>query len=156
MEKINCNYSLKDMPIPWKSSNQLKLTDKIEIIIKRMRWKAHFFMSGNMIECDKESFGFKSKNCPAQIKELEAFEKDLLDIVKSIKFKNINNKFPNLLKGDIARVKTSHNLFLPADKTTNMYELSPTEYKKLLKDNIIKTYKKATPRFFVVFFTRFI
>ena len=45
-----------------------------------MRWKAHFFMRGNVIECDKESFGFKSKNCPAQIKELETFEKDLLDI----------------------------------------------------------------------------
>ena len=27
-----------------------------------------------------------------------------------------------------------------------MYELLPTEYKKLLKDNITKTYKKATPR----------
>ena len=30
--------------------------------------------------------------------------------------------------------------------TTNMYELSATGYKKLLKDNITKTYKKATPR----------
>ena len=88
MEKINFNYSLKNIPISSKSSYQLKLIDKI----KRMRWKAHFFMSSNVIECYKESFGFKSKNCPAQIKELEAFEKNLLDIVKSIKFRNINNK----------------------------------------------------------------
>ena len=48
--------------------------------------KAEFFMSGNVIKCGKESFGFKSKNCPAQIKELEAFKKDSLDTVKSIKF----------------------------------------------------------------------
>ena len=42
---------------------------------------------------DKESSFFKSKNCPAQIKELEAFEKDQLDIIKFIEFGNINNKF---------------------------------------------------------------
>ena len=29
---------------------------------------------------------------------------------------------------------------------TNMYEVSPTEYKKLLHDNITKTYRKSTPR----------
>ena len=46
-------------------------------------------MNGNVIKCDKESFGFKSKNCPAEIKELEAFEKDLLDMVRPIKFRNI-------------------------------------------------------------------
>ena len=110
-----------------------------------MRWKAHFFMSGNVIECDEESFGFKLKNCPAQIKELEAFEKDLLDIGKSIKSRDINSKSQNLMKADIAKAKYSPNLFIPPDKTTNMYELSPSEYKKLLKDNITKTCKKATP-----------
>ena len=101
-------------------------------------------MSSNVIECDIESFGFKSKNCPAQIKELQAFEKDILDKVKSIKFRNINNKFQYLMKADIAKVKTLPNLFIPANKTTNMYELSPAEYKISLKDNITKTYKKAT------------
>ena len=88
-------------------------------------------MSGNVIKFDKEFFGFKSTNCPELIKELEAFEKDLLDIVKSIKFKNINNKFQNLMKADVAKVKASPNLSIPVDKTTNMYELSSAEYKKL-------------------------
>ena len=50
-------------------------------------------MSGTVIQCDTEPSGFKSMNCPAQIKELETFKKDLLDIVKSIKFRNTNNKF---------------------------------------------------------------
>ena len=86
-----------------------------------------------MIKCDKESFGFKSKNCPVQTKELQAFEKDPLDTIKSIKFININKKFQNSIKADIRKVKASPNLFIPADKTANMYELSPTEYKKLLK-----------------------
>ena len=145
MEKINFNQSLKNIPIPSKSSYQLKLFDKIESVIKHIRWKAHFFMSSNVIECDKESFGFKSKNCPAQIKELEAFKKDLLDIIKSIKIRNINNKFQNLMKADITKVKTLPNVFIPTDKTTNMYELSPTKYEKLLTNNITKTYNKLTP-----------
>ena len=50
------------------------------------------------------------------------------------------------MKADIAEVKASSNVFIPADKTANMYELLSTEYKKLSKDNITKTYKKATPR----------
>ena len=49
-----------------KSFYLLKLIDKIESVIKHMLWKAHFFMNGNVIKCDKESFGFKSKNCPAR------------------------------------------------------------------------------------------
>ena len=51
-----------------------------------------------------------------------------------------------MIKADIARVKALPNVFIPADKTTNMYELLPTEYKRLLKDNMTKTYKKVTPR----------
>ena len=99
-------------------------------------------MGGNVIECDKESFGFKSKNCPTQIKELEEFEKDLLDIIKSIKFRNINDKYQNLMKAHTAKVKASPNLSIPTDKTRNMYEHpSPTKYKKLLKNDITKTCK---------------
>ena len=51
-----------------------------------------------------------------------------------------------MIKVDTAKVKASSNVFIPADKTTNMYEFSPTEYKKSFKDNITKTYKKITPR----------
>ena len=58
----------------------------------------------------------KSKNYPSQIKELIAFEKDLLDIVKSIKFRNISNKLKNLMKADIVEVKGLPNVFIPVDK----------------------------------------
>ena len=68
MERINFNYSLKNIPIPTKSANCLKRIDKIESVIKRMRWKAFFFLAcnssnANSNNCDnmKETFGFKSK-----------------------------------------------------------------------------------------------
>ena len=35
-------------------------------------------------------------------------------------------------------------LFAPADKTNNLYKLSKDNYKKLLTDNITKSYKKKT------------
>ena len=34
-------------------------------------------------------------------------------------------------------------MFVPADKTTNIYKISVDEYKKLLKDNITSKYKQA-------------
>ena len=60
MEKINFNYLLKNIPTPSRSSYQLKLTDKIEAVIKRMRWKVFFFLKCNKInEIWRKSFGFK-------------------------------------------------------------------------------------------------
>ena len=50
MEKINYNYSLKNIPTASITSYQLKLIEKVENLIKRMRWKAHFFLNGNNAE----------------------------------------------------------------------------------------------------------
>ena len=99
-------------------------------------------MCGNVIECEKESFRFKSKNCSAHIKELEAFMNDLLGITISINFRNINKKLQTLMKAHVPKLKASPNLLIPSNETTKLYNFSPTEYKKLLKDNITKTYKK--------------
>ena len=72
MEKINFNYSLKNIPVPSTKDYKLKLIDKIENVIKRMRWKAHFFVNGNTGKNNdqniKETFGFKSKIYPSQSK----------------------------------------------------------------------------------------
>ena len=62
-EKINFNYSLKNIPIPSKTSCDLKLIEKIESVIKRMRWKAFFHLNKNgKNEVETEKFGFKNKN----------------------------------------------------------------------------------------------
>ena len=91
MEKINFNYSLKNIPIPSPSTYKMKLIEKVGSVIKRMRWKAHFYLSGEKEENDdgnidtkKENYGFESRKCPQQCSELENFEEDLLEIVKNI------------------------------------------------------------------------
>ena len=74
------------------------------------------------------------------------FEKDLSELVKTVKFRTRNDKFQNEMKDDIKKIKSFLDFFISADKTTNMYELTPKEYKKLLRNNVTKTYRKGPPR----------
>ena len=46
----------------------------------------------------KETFRFKSKNHPEQISELKNFEKELLDVIPSIKLRDIRDKFQTKIK----------------------------------------------------------
>ena len=43
MEAIDFGYSMKNIPITSKHRYKLKLTEKVESVLKRMRWKANFF-----------------------------------------------------------------------------------------------------------------
>ena len=42
MEPIDFGYSMKNIPIASKGRYKLKLTEKVESVLKRMRWKAAF------------------------------------------------------------------------------------------------------------------
>ena len=43
MDSINFGYSMKKIPTHSKSSYLYKLIDKVEKVLKRMRWKSLFF-----------------------------------------------------------------------------------------------------------------
>ena len=43
MESENLGYSLKNIPIPSKTNYLKSIMDKVENVIKRIRWKAPFF-----------------------------------------------------------------------------------------------------------------
>ena len=83
---------------------------------------------------------------PTQIIEMHCFEKDLLDMIKSLKFRNFQDDFQSKIKHDILKIKSSPNVFVFADKATNLYEIPPNDYKRLLHKNTTKTYKKSTKR----------
>ena len=145
MEKKNFNYSLKNIPVPSVTTYKMKLIEKVESVIKRMRWKAIFFTKENK-ELTVENYGFKSKKCPPHIKELENFEDELLDMVRTVKFNNYRDNFQSQLRADIANINTSQNVLIPADKTNNLYDMKPETHNKLLNENITKSYKKAPER----------
>ena len=77
MEKKYFNYLLKIIPVPWRTSYKLQLIDKIESVMQLMRRKAHFFSNNNekKEEAKLETFGFKSKHYPGQLRELEHSKK---------------------------------------------------------------------------------
>ena len=154
MKLKDINYSLKNIPAPNQESYMKILIDKTEHFLKRLRWKAIFFLQSKRDEeeidvdtvdsdptpCNK--YGFKSINIPESVKELVDFEKDLWNLVDSITFSNKLNPFQKQLKRDIKEIKNSKNLFIKADKTRNVYEVEPVTYDKLLKENITQKYKK--------------
>ena len=146
MEKINFEYSTKNIPIPSERSYKLKLVEKIEMVVKKMRWKA--LCINNKNEKVKNTYGLKSFNCPPQVKELIPFENDLIDLVRKIKFNNYkkNNNFQSMLRKDISEIKSSSKTLTPADKTSNMYRLTKDEHDKLVSNAITTTYKKAGNR----------
>ena len=69
--------------------------------------------------------------------------KKLFDIASSLKFRNTTYDFQKHLKQDISIINSSCDVLIFADKTNNIYKATPEQYKKLLKDNITKTYKKS-------------
>ena len=74
---------------------------------------------------------------------MQNFEKDLLDTIKLIKFRIVKDSFQRKLNEDILNIKSSLDVYALADKTTNIYKLPPQDYRKLLHENITKSYKKS-------------
>ena len=64
-------------------------------------------------------------------------------MVESTKLENKKSNFQKKLQQEIKEIKKSKSLLIPADKTTNMYQMKTNEYKKLLKDNITSNYRKV-------------
>ena len=75
MEKINFNYSLKNIPTPTKTSYQLMLMEKIESVIKRMRWKAHFYLNKDKSNIAYTNYGSKQGNTHRNTKNCKTLEK---------------------------------------------------------------------------------
>lgn len=143
-DSLNFGYSTKNIPIG-KPVNFIKRSiEMTEHLIKRMRWKAFFYLNPNIKTDTKETFGFKSKKPAPQIKELEQFEKSMLTLTQNLEFRPYNNDFLSKLKTDIDKVKNEDKVLVKADKTTNYYKLEPNNYTDLLHRNITKNYSKAS------------
>ena len=81
----------------------LKLMEKIEMFITRMRWKA-IYCNSKTNDSSSERYGLKILKCPKQRKVIVPFEKDLIDMLKVIKFRKVKYQFLTKLKNDIKTV----------------------------------------------------
>ena len=146
MEKKAYNYSTKNIPIPSERNYKLQLVEKIEIFIKKMRWKAIMYDAGCKENRNVEKYGLKTLHSPKQVKELSAFEKELIAVVKNIKFRNARSDFQTTLQEDIRLIHNSKKTMTFADKTCNMYRLTKEEHNKLLRNAVTSKYKKTNTK----------
>ena len=61
-------------------------------------------------------YGIKSHKCSLQVKDLFAFEKDMIDLVHQIRFRKVKSNFQRKLSKDL-NTKSSNKMLTPADKT---------------------------------------
>ena len=135
----DCN----NIPVASKKLYLKILINKVELLIKRIRWKrwkALFF------ETESEStfkYVFKTCKCPPQHKDVMEFEDDLQKMISKVQFRRVKNDFQNRLKNDIKSIQSSKKVYIFTDKRRNIYEMEKSNYKKPLTDNITKTYKQS-------------
>ena len=143
MRQFQLDYSLENIPIPSRDSYLRNLIEKAESVLKRMRWKAHFFIKGEKSQESTRNFGLSSKKTPPTVLELKPFEEDVIKLLETIKFRDKKDYFQDTLANDLKKINSSDKMFVLADKTRNIYETSLDTY-KLLHDNITKTYKHGS------------
>ena len=134
MDKKNFGYSLKNIPIPNQNSYIKCLISKVDNLIRRMRWKAFFFERQNEnpeTEFINNNYGFNSEKTPPQNNALVPFENDLNDLINTIEFTEHRTNFQNPLAKDAKEIRSSPDLLVPADKTTNVYKVPTDSYKKI-------------------------
>ena len=56
MERVNFQYSMRNIPIPTNKEYTKRLIEKTEDVLRRMRWKALFFLHPETKSNDKETY----------------------------------------------------------------------------------------------------
>ena len=147
MKKADLPYSLKNIPIPSKSAYLKSVISRTTEFIQRMRWKAYYFTKPKEQSDDNasrpiESFGFKTTRSAPDNEHLNAFEDDLVNLISNLEFDNKLSGFQKQLNKDVKQIHNSTNLYVPADKTPNVYTVSKQTYEQLLNKNITAHYTK--------------
>ena len=143
LEKVNFDYSLKNIPICGHKEYTKKLLHQTDKFIRNLRWRTFFYLNPKAKSNEKKTYGFNSYNNPPSIPELKQFEDGLISIVKNVQFRQVKNTFQNKIREDTKNIKKDSNLFVPADKTHNFYKLTKEQYNHLLDKEIQKEYKKT-------------
>ena len=142
LDKVPFDYSPKDIPTANRTTYLKCLVDKTEQFLRRLRWRAFFFLNPKASSETKETYGFNSRKTPPIVEELKEFENCMIDLAQSIEFKTRKNTFQQKLKMDIKSLKEDDKLIVKADKTVNYYKVDCGKYNELLHSNITQSYKK--------------
>lgn len=121
---ILINYSLKNIDLPSHHQRQRRLIQKAENIVHRTRWKAYFFLTGERNTTDNNKYRPPNKSAPP-IADMKAFEEDVIQMISNVKFRKSMIRFLKKIEKDLKSANSSERVMIFADKTRNMYEVSP-------------------------------
>ena len=91
----------------------------------------------------KLTYGFKTSLSPPQLAELKPFEDELFSLISHIKFRPFTNQLQQQLRTDKAKILEMKDVIVQADKSANLYKMNVDDYKKKVKENITKDYRKC-------------
>ena len=128
MDQVYFDYSMKNINIPPFKNFRLQMFNKTWVLIKNMRWKAHFFLNPSETPYSKETFNFNSTKAPPPVPDMKEFEDKLADMIENIKEKEYKNNFQDKLKKDAMKIAKDDKLIVAADKTHNFYKMGVNEY----------------------------
>ena len=153
-------HSWKCVPVASKKQIMVKMFHFTNAFIQKIRWRVYHYdkalqltsnVNGNNVTSNTNDINddntqshkriFPTPYSAPPCNRILAFESDLIDLVKNIEFRYVNNTFQNELRKDIRRINSSNNIIVFSDKTNNLYEIKPEAYNDLLRDNITRDYK---------------
>ena len=141
MQKFNFDISLKNIPIPNQKVFMKQMISKTENFVSRIRWATDVFMYPEKYQRSKVTYGFKSTHTAPVSPLLKPFEEELYDLISKLEYNDYRSAFQNKMAAAVSHINKSNKVFIFGDKTTNIYEVRPDYYNKLLADNITKDYK---------------
>lgn len=124
--------SLNEIPTTNNRDYFVKLTMETEDVIRRMLWKAYFFLLDQGHSYKYENCGFKSLKTVPLIEALSVFGNDLLGIINRLTFHKCKNLFQKILI-TLLKIINPVVYISKSDKTAKLYKLSPKDYGTLVK-----------------------
>ena len=141
---MNFDFSLKNIPLGDRTIYMEMMISAMEKFDRNLSWRAFFKLNPHLVSKAKETFGFNSTRAAPRVKELQAFERDLVKLVQNMKFRRRSKPFLAVLKDEVKKIDQKKDLIIPADKTSNNYLVPADKYQDLVNKEIHKQYKKAT------------
>ena len=126
-----------------------KLITQTEVFLENMRWKTFWYdRKGNTDDEEATqshrreiTADFKSTKTPPQHELLKPFERDIYNLIGNIEFRKVNDTSLQKIGEEARRINNTNMAIVNADKTGNKYEMSASDYRQLLHDNITRDYK---------------
>ena len=75
---------------------------------------------------------------------IKKFENGLIKIIENIQFRTVSNEFFKKMKEDIKTIRSSKNMFVPAD-TLKTLSIINRKYNKILQDCVTKNNENGAP-----------